>query len=95
MLTIFKFLVINLLGFFTFSVIFFYADGAGLIPEMPEEMIGSFQMIFMGGTMIAWLAGALLSVPYLIIKSGWRLVFYFMPVVLPFLYGMGVLMFYN
>lgn len=95
MLTIAKFLVINIVGFFSFTFIFLIADKMGLIPSLPEHMIYDFKMLFMGGSLWAWVVGAALSILYLILKGKMRLFFYFMPLVLPVLYASGVLMFYN
>ena len=82
----------NLAGFLSVTGITYYADSNGMMPEnMPPDLIKTFQMLFFGGTMIAWIVAGVISVFFLFIKSNLRFLFLALPVLVPVAYASYIL----
>ncbi len=88
--------LVNILGFFTFGLVFYIAFFTGNLPaELPEETQGAFFLSFFGGTLWAWLAGFLISIGYLFVKRPLRRLLLWAPVYVPGIYSILALAYFN
>ena len=90
---IFIFVLINIIGFFAAPIIYHSTGFTGLFsPAMVEENIGAFQSSFFVGTMITWAVCAVMSIGFFFIDGKFRNVLIALPIVVPFIYGLNVLL---
>ncbi len=91
------FILVNVLGFFSFSLVFYIAYFTGYLPaDLPEESRQIFFFSFFGGTIWAWIAGLLISLGYFFAKTKkLRRLLLFAPVYLPVTYGLLNLIYFN
>jgi hypothetical protein len=90
-------ILVNVLGFFTFGIMFYLAYFTGTLPmDLPEAGQGTFYLWFSAGTLWAWLAGLLVSIGYLFArKKGPRRAMLWAPVYVPVLYSFLALLYFN
>lgn len=90
------FVFTNVLGFFTVSLVLYGSTALGLNPEnIPENLLAKFQTLYLGGTMWAWIAGMVLSLGYFFTNKTLRILWLWMPILLPVVYASGVLAFFR
>lgn len=92
-------ILVNILGFFSFGLVFYAAYFTGMLPtgEIPEETMSTFLTLFLGGTMWAWVLGAVVSLSYLFTKKdkGVRILTLWAPVYIPVLYSIVSLVYFS
>ncbi|MCB9978671.1 MAG: hypothetical protein H6862_03580 [Rhodospirillales bacterium] len=91
------FVFTNVLGHFMVSLVLHGSTALGLITprDIPENLLAKFEILYLGGTMWAWIAGMVLSLGYFFTNKTLRILWLWMPVLLPLLYASGVLAFFR
>mgnify|MGYP001026888215 CR=1 FL=1 len=88
---IFIFLIVNAIGFLSAGAMIVYALHNTNITRLPPELRTEVWPYLESGTMLVWILGGVLSIAYLFIKNNARLLFLFLPIVLPLIYTLYIL----
>lgn len=90
------FIAVSLLGFFSVSIVLYMANFTGTLPEaIPDESLTTFRTAYFGGTMWAWIAGVAMALGYFFVKGKFRIALLWAPVLLPVIFAVGSLRFFQ
>lgn len=90
------FALINALGFFSVAVCYTLGVTGNFIDVQAADFdIEYFKQWFLAGTMLTWLICAAFSTAYFFVRGPLRLVFLWIPVVVPMGYGLSIIFLYG
>jgi hypothetical protein len=84
-------------GFFVAAALLLLSHKAGLFPDidsMTQDNVQRFKLWFFGGTMWAWLIGALISIGYILSDGPKKKWFLGAPIYMPVIYVIGAITYY-